>query len=145
MITSIIFDMIKAGSQYSTTASPGDNPVYGVGYRAITNGSPLQTMAVTPVRYTKKVSSNRDRAESVPEREFDNPIYDENETCRNVYADLRDHHYLSSGQSESGAAPDHELNNPIYGAESDETAYPMPPNFSTVPGTEVNVRQKMHS
>ena len=74
----------KASSGHiSCHASPVDNPVYDTGSTIITLGHIPQTTA--SVQYVNMSSSNTGRAEPIPKREFDNPIYGGNETDSNVY------------------------------------------------------------
>ena len=76
-------------------------------------------------------SSNTGRAEPIPKREFDNPIYGGNETDSNVYTVPSYHQNLPEMESE----PDHEFGNVIYGTEIVENTYSMlssPATYDTV-------------
>ena len=88
----------------------GDNPVYqhSEGTPSITPQNPI----TTNIQDIDK-SSNRDRSEPPPDREFHNPIYGEQEK-ENVYA-----------VPDLGSAPQHKFDNPIYGDITDQTMYAM--------------------
>ena len=101
-----------------SSALPGDNPVYELN-EGITSTAPQHPTA--NIRDTSQ-SFNRDRSESAPDREFDNPIYGM-EGRENVYSDLD----LDTNQTEigTGSTLHHKFDNPVYGGITDKTTYSM--------------------
>ena len=99
--------MLISGSQPSyghSGALPGDNPVYEKG---ITSSIPRNP--ITANMLDTKKSSNGDGNESVPDKEFDNPIYGR-EARETVYS-VPDSNTKTGMRSEL----QHKFVNPIYG------------------------------
>ena len=114
---------------------PGDNPAYELegGSIAITVlGNPT---AQTQVQYMNVPSqTNRERSESAPDHEFDNPIYGGNSEGEDTYSDP-DTRQNGIGM---GTSPYHKFDNPIYGDNDNEHA-----TYSGIYETSTQMAQRL--
>lgn len=104
-------------------ALPGDNPVYELSNgcsTAFTVGNRTQVQEQVHVLYVNQNNlnllsvTNRSRAETELDHEFDNPIYSGNPAEMNVVYSDADTHGIGIGSS-----PYHKFENPIYGDDAE--------------------------